>query len=993
MCERLLASYVLIAAFMASAPIHVLQAQTSAASIANIDRYSRRVWQTQDGLPQDTINALVQTNDGYLWVGTSGGLTRFDGFRFTVFDRENTPALYEESIYSLYSARDGTLWIGTEGGGLVRYQAGTFQRFSTGEGLTNGFVRVIREDSRANLWVGTDRGLFRFDNGKLTRVDNQAFIPSMSVHAMREDRNGRLWVGGSGLLVLSDGVAAVYRSSRSLADNSIRAIAESNDGTIWVATIGGLHRVTGGNPATVFSSDTIIHHNTTYLYHTKDGDLWAGTYGQGLLRYRGHEPLIYRAPGLLPDNHILALLEDREGNLWVGTQNGLLRLSSSVVSTVATGLPGAPESIKTIYDDREGGIWMTTLSGRLYRLHRSKPTLPALPVGLAGAIVRTIFRDTTGALWIGTDGEGASKITSNGVVKYTMKQGLINDFVRAFCESRDGSIWIGTDSGLSRWRRGTFQNFHTTEGLAYGSIRALLEDRAGDLWIATDGGVSRFHGGAMIRDPRLVALSGEKVWAMHEDPDGGLWFGTRGAGLFLLQSDKLTGLTVNHGLASNNIHQILEDRNGNLWMSSPSSVSSVNREDLMRILTDPSHRPAISLYGTSEGMETNQMNGGVQPAGTISADGEIWFPSTRGAVRINPNYQGRASMQPVLVEQVVVDGQEAPLRDAIEVGPGEGRLEIHYTAIRLRSSERIRFRYKLEGFDQEWTEAAGRRVAYYTNLPPGPYRFRVAAYEVDNPRSSSEAAIDVRLRPRFYETFWFVASCVALLAATGLAAYRMRLRQIRARFAAVLAERNRLAREMHDTLIQGCVGISTLLDAAASLRQSSPEMTRELLERARSQVRESVDEARRAVWNLRHEAALGDGLVSALERLAQQVALTSGVHIACETAGTPVLLDAQVEHDLVMIAKEAVLNAVHHGHPQTVLLSWSFEPTRLQVQVSDDGCGFEPSVAASKPGEHYGLEGMSERAKQMGGAFTLNSAPGKGTQVRVTVPIRPRSRV
>jgi ligand-binding sensor domain-containing protein/signal transduction histidine kinase len=979
-----MASYALMVAVIALA--FAWQAETSA------NGYSRRVWQTQHGLPQDTINALVQSNDGYLWIGTSGGLTRFDGFQFSVFNRENTPALREESVYSLYCTRDGTLWIGTEGGGLVRYRAGVFQRFGASEGLTNGFVRAIHEDGRGRLWVGTDLGLFRFDGDRLARVDDQADVPEMYVHALYVDRRGRLWVGGDGLLILSDEGAAAYRSSRGLADNSVRAIAESGDGTIWVATIGGLHRVPGGDPAAVFQSETIIAHNSTFLYQTKEGDLWAGTYGLGLFRYRGGEPSVYRAPRLLPDNHILALLEDREGNFWVGTQNGLLRLSRSVVSTIAAGQAGAPESINTVYEDRDGSIWMTTLGGDLYRLHEGRPVPARLPGPANGLHVRTIFRDSTGALWVGAT-EGVARITPHGVARYTMRHGLINDFVRAFCESRDGSIWIGTDGGLSRLKQGAFQNFHRPEGLAYGSIRALHEDARGDLWVATDGGVSRFRDGVMAQDPRLAALAGVKVWTIHEDPDGGLWFGTRGAGLFLLQADQLAAFTTKHGLASNNVHQILEDRRGNLWMSGPSGVFSVGREDLKRILTDPSHRPAISPYGMSEGMETNQMNGGVQPAGTITAAGEVWFPSTRGAVRVVPDQYGRTDVPPVLIEQVVADGQEAPLKDAIEVGPGEGRLEIHYTAIRLRSSERIRFRYMLEGFEQEWTEAAGRRAAYYTNLPSGTYRFRVAAYEVDDPRYFSEAAIGVRLRPRFYETVWFIALCAAILGAAGLAAYRLRVRQIHARFAAVLAERNRLAREMHDTLIQGCVGISTLLDAAASLQRSSPEMTRELLERARTQARDSVDEARRAVWNLRHESARGDGLASALERLAQQVTLASGVHIDCEVVGKAAPLDAQVEHDLVMIAKEAVLNAVHHGRPQTVLLSASFDTARLQVRVSDDGCGFEFIVAESEPGQHYGLVGMSERAKQMGGIFTLNSAPGKGTEISVTVPIRPRGRI
>src|SRR5262245_11869517 len=674
----------------------------SASNPFSEDRYSRRIWQTQDGVPQDTISVLVQTNDGYLWVGTSGGLARFDGFRFTVFDRENTPALREQSVYSLYCTRDGTLWIGTEGGGLIRYRSGQFRVFGAAEGLTNGFVRVVREDKHANLWVGTDRGLFRFADDKLMRVDNQQGIPSMSVHAIYEDSRGRLWVGGSGLLLFSEVAATVYRSSRSLADNSIRAIAESNDGAIWVATIGGLHNVSDGDPQKVFTSRPIIPNNTTYLYRTKDGDIWAGTYGQGLFRYRGIANTIYHAPALLPDNYILALLEDREGNLWVGTKNGLLRLSRSVVSTVATGPRGAPESIMTIYQDRDQSIWMTTLGGRLYSLRGDQPSPPALPAVVTRLNVRTIFRDLGGAIWVGTNGEGVARIASGKLTRYTMKQGLINDFVRAFCESRDGSIWIGTDSGLSRWQAGAFRNFHTAEGLAYGSIRALLEDRFGALWVGTDGGVSSYHEGMMIRDQRVAPLAGEKVWSIHEDPTGGLWFGTLGAGLFLLQSGKLTNFTMRHGLGSNNIQQILEDKNGNLWMSSLSSVFSVNRGDLLQCMINPNHRPAISIYGTAEGMETSQMIGGVQPAGTISADGEVWFPTTRGAVRITPNRTLQAGAQPVLIEKLLTDGRESQLSETVEVTPGDGRLEIHYTAIRLRSSERIRFRYKLERFDEEW---------------------------------------------------------------------------------------------------------------------------------------------------------------------------------------------------------------------------------------------------------------------------------------------------
>ena len=391
------------------------------------------------------------------------------------------------------------------------------------------------------------------------------------------------------------------------------------------------------------------------------------------------------------------------------------------------------------------------------------------------------------------------------------------------------------------------------------------------------------------------------------------------------------------------------------------------------------------MYGASDGLGTTQMYGGVQPAGSITAGGEIWFPSSEGPVRIGPDPEVPAGRPPTVIDRVVADGRDVPATGEAALPPGNGKLEFHYSAIRLRSPERVRFKYKLEGFDEDWTEATSRRVASYTNVPPGRYRFRVVAFEMDRPRSTSEASLPVRWRPHFYRATWFYALCLGSLIGAVWVAHRMRMRQAHARFAAVLEERGRLARDMHDTLIQGCTGISVLLEAALSLKNSAPEMKSKLLESARDQMRVTIDEARQAVWNLRSTPADG-GIGQRLSEAAQQISLQSEVPIDCDTTGAPPTLDPETGHHLLLVVREALNNAVRHGHPGRVSVRVQGENGSLRVRIQDDGCGFDPGNASQPGAAHYGIVGMRERVESLGGTFALDSAPGCGTGVEITLP-------
>lgn len=401
---------------------------------------------------------------------------------------------------------------------------------------------------------------------------------------------------------------------------------------------------------------------------------------------------------------------------------------------------------------------------------------------------------------------------------------------------------------------------------------------------------------------------------------------------------------------------------------------------------DPTHPLPLTLYGISDGLETTQLYGAEKPGGVVTSQGEIWFASNKGPVRISLNQNHSFPPAPTIIEEVVADGVDVPDLRQISLGPDNTKLEIHYSVIQLRSQERLRFRYRLEGFDRGWTDASSRRIAYYTNLPPGDYHFRVAAFEMNNPQQISEASVEIVQRPHFYRTAWFLGICLLGVGALVWGGYQFRVRQLNARFQAVLDERGRLAREMHDTLIQGCAGVSALLEANSSLDPSQISAKEHLLEYARSQLRTTINEAREAVWDLRHADGSATTISPILESMTQQVSREFGVPVEYRITGKPFELDQSTAHELLMVVREALHNAIRHGRPTQIRVSIDFGKHGFSVRVEDDGCGFDPSAVSSSSNGHYGIVGMRERASRMGGTLGLQSESGRGTELMLYIP-------
>lgn len=951
-----------------------------AATTSTPPAFTRTVWHIQNGLPEETVQALAQGPNGYLWVGTTGGLSKFDGSRFVNFSSMTLPELPEDNVFSLLVAKDGTLWLSTEGGGLVHYAHGVFHSYSAQQGLTDNFVRCVMQDSTGKLWIGTDSGLFRMVHGVIHRIDTSRVAPGLAVHAIIEDREHHVWVGGSRLLRFDGDSIREFKLQGAYSQNRVKSILQTKDGTIWVGTVSGLQRLSGNQ----FLSVPGIAATVRTLRQTTDGTLWIGTIGHGLYtwsynkRWSHNKLRKISAHGLLPSNTILNIFEDKTHLIWLGTQDGLVRLSKTPVRVIP--LPGGSDpDYETVSNGPDGTIW--DVATRVFAIRNGRAHPYNFP-GLPKVSIRDVFTDREGSTWVGTDGSGAYHLTPHGVVHYSAPDTLVNNFVRIFLESSDGSMWIGTDQGLSHLVHGHTYNYQMSNGLAYFSTRALIQDRKGNIWIGTDQGLSCWNGHAFVQNIATRTLRNDKIWSMLQDPNGIIWFGTRNHGLFRYRGGKLTQFTTAQGLPSNGIYQLLADHHGQFWMSSPNTISSIPLKVLDHVsLTSGLHLP-VTIYNMPYDAGGAQLYGGRQPSGCLGSDGGVWFPSNKGAVHIRYEPTARSRAPKLLLTNVAVDGNQLPASNFHVLSADSSRLEISFAPLSLRSQDDIRFRYRLEPFDRNWTYVGTNHLATYTNLPAGHYHFHVVAFPLNNPSSTSEAILSFRKQPHFYVTWWFIAACVLALCLASLLIYRWRVRLLRLRFKAVLNERNRLAREMHDTVIQGCTSISALLEAIASLGHGNNGPHDELLDFARTQARTTIDEAREAVWNLRHGDESQQNLSHSVAILAEHTSKEFGIAVECHSDGQTFMIPTSIAHEILMVIREGVYNAILHGKPTRVAIDLCYGKDDLKIKVCDNGAGFELGSTPADGKPHYGIAGMRERIERLNGKIEWTSAPDKGTSVR-----------
>jgi len=754
-----------------------------------ITQYVHNVWKIEDGLPQNTVSAIVQTKDGYIWLGTEEGLALFDGVQFTVFDKRNTEEIKNNYIMTLYEDRKGNLWIGTRGGGLNRLRDGKFKSFTTKEGLSNDNVRSIYGDKEGNLWIGTrGGGLNRLRDGKFTTFTTKEGLSNNNVRSIYADKEGNLWIGtdGGGLNRLKDGKFITYTMKEGLSNNFVISIYEDREGSLWIGTNGGGLNMLKNGKFTIYTTKEGLSNNFVWsICEDREGSLWIATDGGGLNRLKSGKFTAYTTKEGLSDNSVRSIYEDREGSLWIGTVGGGLdRLMDGKFTAYTTKEGLSNDSVWSIYEDRKENLWIGTKGGGLNRLKEGKFTNFTTKEGLSNDIVRSIYEDKEGSLWIGTFGGGLNRLKDGKFTAFTTKNGLSSDNVRSIYGDREGNLWIGTDGGgLNKLKNGKFTIYTTKEGLSNNFVWSICEDRDGSLWIGTDGdGLNRLKDGKFIAYTTKEGLSNNLVLSIFEDKEGDLWISTGGGGLNRLKDGKFTIYTTREGLFDDIVYTILEDGKENFWMSGNKGIFRVSKKEL----DDFSERKVESIacisYGRADGMQSSECNGGNQPAGWKSRDGKLWFPTLKGMAMIDPaNIKINELPPPVVIERVLIDNESIDLNRYSKLSPGKKRFEFHYSGLSFLIPQRVKFNYKLEGFDEEWIDAGSHRTAYYTNIPPGHYRFRVIACNNDGIWNETGASIEFYLKPYFYQTILFYVLCGLSVVLISMGGYRLRVRQIKAK--------------------------------------------------------------------------------------------------------------------------------------------------------------------------------------------------------------------
>jgi ligand-binding sensor domain-containing protein/signal transduction histidine kinase/DNA-binding response OmpR family regulator len=744
-------------------------------------------WQSSEGLPQNSARAIARTPDGYLWAGTQEGLARFDGARFSVFTNENEPAVPNKHISVLFVDHTGRMWIGTKDG-LGFYERGHFAPLAAGAALAHATVQAIAEGKGGRLWVGTDRGLFEIDGGRTLSFDRTNGLQDNHIQALLEDHDGVLWVGTLGALQRFDGRHFEVMPLGAAGPESVTAMHADVDGALWVGTAnGGLYQRSGDHFDLVAQPGR-LGTKVSALTRDRDGNLWIATQGEGLLRWSDGQ-LAALTDNEFPASDLRSLLEDDEGSLWVGSYaTGLLRLRDARFVTA-----GVPEGLQgnltwSVTPRKSGGVWVGSNGGLSSYVDGHFDHI-AGPRGYENVQVRAIVEDRKEALWVGTESAGVYRIDQSGMKVFNRQNGLSGNTVKAIVEDRRGRFWVGTNEGLDLIEHETVSPMQPLLlGSVHTAVRLIHEDHAGRLWVATETqGLYVIGPNGTIHFGVAEGLPSEYVISMHEDERGVVWLGTAD-GLALWRDGKLISLARFGSALRETILQVLEDDTHRLWITTNKGLMSVSRAALDTLATEGGAVPEFHIYGLADGLRTAEFDGGNTSAGCRTPDGLLWFPSNRGLVRVDPAHiRLNAQPPPVHIEQVSVDGAPLHSLENIEVSPGPEQWEFQYTALSLLVPQRTHFKYQLEGFDKDWIDAGNRRTAYYTRLPPGTYSFHVIAANNDGAWNGDGARLRFKLKPYFYQTWWFLLLCILSILAAASALYRLRVGRLR-RHAALLGE-------------------------------------------------------------------------------------------------------------------------------------------------------------------------------------------------------------
>ncbi len=978
-----------------------------------------RVWQTYEGLPDNSISGVAQAADGYLWVATLGGLMRFNGDKFEEFSMLRIPGIPNRVVRNLFQDQRGRLWLAMDRGAVVCLENDSVRVFAAAEGLEDTRVAAMAEDRAGAIWLACSSAFYRISlaEGKLSRYGTEEGLPSGGNSWIMADQQGQLWFArGTHIGLFRDGK---WLTQLTLDQNQLRLCA-ANDGSIWICSGTQIFKYKEGGK---LEERGKFPHQVEVRVMLEDhtGALWIGTTADGLFRLEDSTPVMQVSTS---HREIACLTEDHEGNLWLGTTGGglnLLRLRTMDLFDTKSGLPS--ESVRSICQDTDGYFWVVMNNGSLVRGRANQWHALTSADGWPGGNATCVAAAPDGGVWVGTRDRGLQWLRDGKFKEWANGEDGTITALRSLLLATNGDLWVAANSPnrLQLFRAGKFLNFELPMDVR--SIRALVEGAAGTIWAGTaDGQIFRIHDTnvvleSAVNEPRLLS-----VRALHTTADGSLWIGYAGWGLGRLWNGHYTRITTQVGLYDDYISQILSDRHGGLWFTGNHGLFKVALEELKAVTEGHMDRVRSIVYGKSEGLPSLQPAFEDSPTVCRSADGQLWFATRNGLLRVQPErIQENLQPPPVWLERVTVDGRTAALQDShsllrnttetklpdlrklgvmLKLEPGHRKLEFEFAALTFVSPENVRFRYRLKNFDKDWVDAGNQRSATYPRLPAGDYEFQVTACNADGIWNADGFRLKFKVSPFYWQTlsFRFLVLAVFTGSIIGLVRYfsfrKLQRKLVRLeQQAALQKERTRIARDMHDEVGSKLSRLS-LLSEMASQQPSMPAPAREDVAEISETARDTIRSFEQIVWAVNPKNDTLANLAHYLCRFAEE--LFDGSQIQC-AFNLPqkipdLMVSTEMRHHVFLAAKESLNNVLKHAHARRVCVGLAMTADGFEIRIEDDGGGFVDTAATPRLGSGNGLENMEARMKAVGGRLEIKNASSSGTTVLFKVPC-PRAAV